>query len=254
MSLFAKELVLKQKQIDGRNRNISIGQIENRTEEIIMAVDQKTQYVRHAIPLKQREIKHIHHLAHHETGVMSAELRHFVGGRFRKDQSVESAVQDVAQGSGQNERQSEDNAGRRLFLFVAHHAANQPDEETDQSDAKQSERQFSPIESAGGRQVHSERGSVVLDEPQLEPIRKDDDRFVECHVGFDPDFQGLVGNEQDDDQQRYFLEIHFRAKVFRNKGTNKKWNAEEGDKGFGGQAVLRSEAQGVKKGTATSPI
>jgi len=31
-------------------------------------------------------------------------------------------------------------------------------------------------------------------------------------VGFDPDFQGLIGDEQDDDKQRYFLEIHSHAK------------------------------------------
>ena len=38
-------------------------------------------------------------------------------------------------------------------------------------------------------------------------------RLVERHVGLDPDFERLVCDEQQHDEQRYFLEIHNRSGI-----------------------------------------
>ena len=89
-----------------------------------------------------------------------------------------------------------------FFFFVEHHAANQPNEESDQSDTEQTKQQLAPVESAGGCDVHAECRPVVLDEAQLEPVRKDNDGFVEQHVGLNPDFQCLIRYEQDDGEYR----------------------------------------------------
>ena len=57
--------------------------------------------------------------------------------------------------------------------------------------------------------VHAESRPVVFDEAQLEPVREDDDRLVEVHVGLDPDFERLVCEEQQKDKERYSFRIHF---------------------------------------------
>ena len=53
-NLLAQEFVLKQKQIDYRHGDVGVGQIEDRPEEVVVAVDQKAQEPRHVVPLEQR--------------------------------------------------------------------------------------------------------------------------------------------------------------------------------------------------------
>ena len=73
--------------------------------------------------------------------------------------------------------------------------------------------QLAPVEASARGDVHAEGRAVVLDEPQLEPVGEDDDRLVEVHMGLDPDFERLVCDEQQHDEQRYFLEIHNRSGI-----------------------------------------
>ena len=198
---------MKQKQIDYSDGDVGIRQIEDGAEKVVVAVDQKAQQARHAVPLKQREIEHVDHLAHHEAGVMSPEVRHGVGCRFGEDQSVKGAVEDVAHGSGEDQRQSHDHSLGRI-LSLAGEVVHQPADESDHHDPEDSQQQFAPVEAAARGDVHAEGRAVVLDEPQLEPVGDDHDRFVEVHVGLDPDFERLICDEQQQDEQRYFLEIH----------------------------------------------
>ena len=188
--------MLKQKQIDDCHRDVGIGQIEDRAEEIVVAVDQKPQQAGYAVPLEQREIEHVDHFAHHKPGVVPPELSLRVGRRFGEDQSVECAVEDVAHGAGEDQREADDHSLGRVLAFGA-----------------EAQQQLAPVEASARGDVHAEGRAVVLDEPQLEPVGEDDDRLVEVHMGLDPDFERLVCDEQQHDEQRYFLEIHNRSGI-----------------------------------------
>ena len=99
---------MEQQQVDYRHRDVRIGQIENGSEEIVVAVDQKAQEPRYIVPLKQREIEHVDDFSHHEPCVMAAEMGNRIGRRFGEQQSVECAVENVAHRSGENQRQTDD--------------------------------------------------------------------------------------------------------------------------------------------------
>ena len=93
----------------------------------------------------------------------------------------------------------------------------QPADESDHDDPEDAQQQLAPVEASARGDVHAEGRAVVLDEPQLEPVGEDDDRLVEVHVGLDPDFERLVCDEQQHDEQRYFLEIHNRSGIWLQK-------------------------------------
>ena len=96
-----KKLVYEQPgNADGDRR---IGYVEDGTEEFeVLSTDKG--YPKRPIGLKQREIEHINYLALQEGGI--AALGREEGGNvvvaFVEDKAVETAVDDVAQGSGQD--------------------------------------------------------------------------------------------------------------------------------------------------------
>lgn len=91
-------------------------------------------------------------------------MRYRVRRRFRKDQSVESAVDDIAERTGHHQRQTDDNPLRRI-LPAAEQMMHQPADETYHDDAEYAEQQFSPVESPFRGDVHAESRAVVLDKP-----------------------------------------------------------------------------------------
>ena len=133
--LLVKEFILKQKQVDDGDGDVGVGEVEDRAEEIVVAVDQKPQEARHAVPLEQREIEHVDDLAHHEAGVVAPECGDGVRRRCREQQSVECAVEDVAHGAGEDQGQSDDNASGRI-LAVVYQAADEPCYASGQRDAE----------------------------------------------------------------------------------------------------------------------
>ena len=206
-NLLAEESELKYKQIDYCYRNVGIGQIEDCAEEVVVAVYQELQQTRYIFPLEKGKIEHVHHLAHHESGVMPAEFGYRVGGGLRKEQPVECAVEDVAQGARKDQGQS-DKYPLRGVGPAAVQVSREPTDDADHGDAEETEQELAPVIGVAQREAHAERGALVLDEVQLEPVGEDCDRFVEVHVGFDPDLQRLVCYDQQQYEQRYFFEIH----------------------------------------------
>ena len=67
---------LEQDHIDRRHADIGVGKVEYRAKEIVVVIHQKVQPARHAIPLEQWEVEHIHHLAHQERTVTLAKCCH----------------------------------------------------------------------------------------------------------------------------------------------------------------------------------
>lgn len=173
-NLLAQEFVLKQKQIDDGDGDIGIGQVEDGSEKVVVAVHQEVQEPRYTVPLEEREIEHVDDLAHHESGVVSAEMCDRIGRRLREEQPVESAVDDIAQGTGHNQRQADDDPLGGVFAFVDE-VVHQPADDPDHHDPENPEQEFPPVEPAFGVDVHPEGRAVIFDEAQLEPVREDDD-------------------------------------------------------------------------------
>ena len=140
-------------------------------------------------------------------------MRHFGRSRGGEDQTVECAVDHIADRSGQNQRESHQYAGG-CFPFAQ--ITEIVSQQTDHRQPEEAQRQFPPVEGSARREPHAERRAVVLDETQLEPRGDDHNRLVERHVGLDPDFERLIRHEEHEEQYRDFLEIH-RSYNFRQK-------------------------------------
>lgn len=97
-----------------------------------------------------------------------------IGRRLREEQPVESAVDDIAQGTGHNQRQADDDPLGGVFAFVDE-VVHQPADDPDHHDPENPEQEFPPVEPAFGVDVHPEGRAVIFDEAQLEPVREDDD-------------------------------------------------------------------------------
>ena len=64
---------MEEHQIYHRHRNVRIGQVEYRPEEVVVVIHQERQPARHAVPLEEREVEHIDHLTHQERAVSLAQ-------------------------------------------------------------------------------------------------------------------------------------------------------------------------------------
>lgn len=205
LKIFVEESELEEQQVDGGNRNVDIGQVEDGSEEVAAAVDQEVEPRRAVCPVEEREVEHIDHLPHQEGGIGAAEFGHLRRGGCREDQSVEGAVEDVADGSGQHQRQADN--GTRGGLH-ADQAVDEPNQEAAQPHAEEAQGDLSPIHRSAFGDLHAEGGTVVFDEAQLEPVGDEDDGLVDGQVGLDPDLQCLVGYDQQEQEQRYFFPVH----------------------------------------------
>ena len=128
-------------------------------------------------------------------------MRHFGRSRGGEDQTVECAVDHIADRSGQNQRESHQYAGG-CFPFAQ--ITEIVSQQTDHRQPEEAQRQFPPVEGSARREPHAERRAVVLDETQLEPRGDDHNRLVERHVGLDPDFERLIRHEEHEEQYRDF--------------------------------------------------
>ena len=200
-----EEFVLEDQQINDRNRDVGIGQIEDGAEKVVAAVNQKGEPAGNAIPLEKGEIEHIDDPSHHQRGVSVPEMRHLRRCGCREDHPIECTVDHVADGSGQDERQSHEHAGRRL---AAKQVSQIVPQQSDHGQPETAQDEFPPVERRTGRELHAECRTVVLDEPQLEPGRNDHDGFVERHVRLYPDLQCLIDKDQQNQQDGEFLGIH----------------------------------------------
>lgn len=83
-----------------------------------------------------------------------------IGRRLREEQPVESAVDDIAQGTGHNQRQADDDPLGGVFAFVDE-VVHQPADDPDHHDPENPEQEFPPVEPAFGGDVHPEGRAVI---------------------------------------------------------------------------------------------
>lgn len=192
--------VFEEDQIENGYGDVAVGDVEDRTEENEVAAADP----RHPVGpgrFDDREVEHVHHLAVQERGVAASlgeERGDGMRSRFGKDQSVEGAVDHVADGAGQNQRKADDHAlgGRAVDQPVG-----VPGDQDDGGNADQAEEEFAPF----AAELHAEGCARVLDEVDLEPVTEDGNALVERHVEFDDELDDLVDEQEQDDEDRHFF-------------------------------------------------
>ena len=141
------------------------------------------------------EVEHVDHAALEEWGVAAVGREH--GGDFGRhgvveDASVEHAVEDVAGGSGGDERQGHYEAGAQPAGIAER--PQDPYQHGHGHDAQHRQADLAP-------QFEPEGHAVVFDELEVEPGR---DFVVLAHEerGLDPYLEGLVGHQHRQDYEQ----------------------------------------------------
>ena len=190
---FREEFPLEQDQVERAYRDAAVRKVENRFEEDVTAHERNP--VR---PGPEREVEHIHHLALHEGGVVAPGGDH-AGSGLGKDQSVEQAVDDVAEGAGGNERQSDEDAGGDRGALVGTAPPLQQPGNPHRQDGEQDDPEGGQgILADDPAERHPEGHPLVLDEQDLEPVGAEHiEMLPDGHVGLHQDFDDLVDDHED---------------------------------------------------------
>ena len=186
-SIFLREeFPLEQDQVDRAHRDAAVREVEHRLEEDVSS-DKRDPVG----PGPEREVEHVHHLALHERCVM-APRGDQSGRRLREHQSVEQAVDDVAEGAGRNQRQTHQHARRNRF-FPLQQPGNPAGQDTEQDDPERRE----GVLADDTAERHAESHPLVLDEQDLEPVAEHVEVLPDGHVRLDQDFDDLVDDHED---------------------------------------------------------
>ena len=207
--LLIQVFVVENQQIDHRNRDITVREVEDRTEEVVVAIHQEREPLRTTVPLEEGEVEHIDHLAHHKAGIRATEMGHAHRRRGREAEAIEGRVEDVAHCACQDQRQADQHALGGLLKAIQ--VVDQVGDTARGRNTEQAQNQLTPIVAVARHQTHAERGTRIFDEAQLKPIGKDRDPLSEREVGLDPNLKHLVGNQQHNNQPCEIFQIHFHG-------------------------------------------
>ena len=150
-------------------------------------------------PLEEREVEHIDHLAHHKWCVRAAKLRYVRWRRCREEQTVECAVDDVAECTSDYQRQPHNHTHGCL---LADEIVGVVAQATHQHKAEERERQLAPIKSPLRGYLHTECSAIILDKEELKPIGNNHNRLSEVHRGLDPNLERLIRHKQRHHKER----------------------------------------------------
>lgn len=144
-----------------------------------------------------REIQHVDDFAMKPSGIATAlgeQGRHRAVGALAEDLPVEQTVDDVAQGSGDDERDAEQYPETSALLRETEQHIKQGDHRDDPEDAqKRLDEATSPH--------HAKSHARVLDEQQLAPVAEKRDLLAKGQMGLDPDLYDLVDQQDEENNQ-----------------------------------------------------
>ena len=175
-----------------------IGHVEHRLEEFEMLAAPDRQPLRQA-PFPNGEVEHVHHRTVEERCVAAVgrkELRRLSMYARTEEQSVEGAVDDVAQCTGEDQCHADHLPTRGTLV---HHAPQPVTDGDHRSDAQQRKDQLARF----AAEFHPEGHAPVLDEEQVGPIARQGDGVLVGEGELHPHLQGLVRDQdQEDDEDR----------------------------------------------------
>jgi len=148
------------------------------------------------------KIEHIDHFSVKERRVSSAgwEKRSYcMITAMAEDQSVKSAVEDVSQCTGQDEREAPNQPGMGRFGPHPEHVNGDHDNGNDPEYAQD---QFPE----GASECDAECHPLIFGKMKNKPIAQHMDLFPDGHMGFDPEFEHLVGDQHQKNNQDCFLQ------------------------------------------------
>lgn len=118
-----------------------------------------------------------------------------IRGRVREYHAVESAVDNIAQSAGQDEREAQQQARRSLGLQEVAQIVGQ---ESDSQDAEEAKGELAVLPT----QVDAKSHAVVLYKMDERPIQAEDAEFLSIrHVGLYPYLQRLVKGKHQEDER-----------------------------------------------------
>ena len=185
--LLQQNMVVEENDCHSPHTDGRVGYIEDGPEEGATADDGERLW-----PFPQGEIEHIHHSSAEESPIALPHRHQFsrgseegIGGlALGEYQSVETIVDDVADGSRNDEREADDVAHRQAAPDAAHEI---PREDAHGQEAEQRQ-------DAGADEVHAKGHTPIFYEGYMEP-RCQLYMLIERHVGLYPYLGHLVGHE-----------------------------------------------------------
>lgn len=194
------------------DRNGRIGDVEDGPEEDELIPSPEREPVR-VEALDDREIEHVHHLAVQEAAVAPLgghEPGNLVKGAFAEDHPVKGAVDDVAQGTGQDQGYAEHEPRR---LVTADHADQVPSDGDHREDPENAQGDLAKL----ATEFHSEGHPFIFSEMENEPIAEDRDLAsgADEHAGLDPDLECLIGDQDKHDNEDGTLQLRSNWEISR---------------------------------------
>jgi len=224
---FFEKSFLKYQDGDDPNGNGCIGDIKNRTEKFKIIAADKGKPFREMGP-DQREIQHVDNPTMKKTGISMRreDFGYMVEGTFFKNQSIKQAVNQIAQGSGKDERRANDESP---VIFSSDDVTDIENSEYYCCHPEQGESHFSKSTSEFPSPGHA----FIFHEIDLKFITQDFDAIVvrryygmiigipgmaKRHMCFDPYLQALVGQDHQKNNQKNMSDLHlskeFRAQIY----------------------------------------
>ena len=117
-ALFIQVLKVEQQEVNHRHRDITIREVEDRTEEVVVAIHKEREPLRTTVPLEEGEVEHIDHLAHHKAGIRATEMGNGHRRRGREAEAIEGRVEDVTHSTCQHQRQADQHTLRGLLEAI----------------------------------------------------------------------------------------------------------------------------------------
>ena len=204
MDLFLEEAFLENDQDGHPDRNGGVGDVENGPEkdEFVATPEGEPLWIE---ALDDREIEHVHHFAMEEGAVAPLrrhEPRHLVKGAFTEDYAVKCTVDDVSQGASQYERDAEHKTERLLAAGDPHQVPADGHHCQYPEDAQCDLAEFAA-------ELHAEGHAFIFGKVEDEPVAKDSDfpAGPNEHARFDPDFQDLIRDQNEYNNEYGTLQI-----------------------------------------------
>ena len=182
--LLLEETILKDKQIDHCARDIGIGNIEHRTEEVAIATNEEAKEVGAAIPLEEWQVHHIDDLTHQQSAILRVE-----------QETIENAVDHIANRTSED-KHSAHNDTRRHLAATLEQVVDTVDDGANHTDTEEAEDELTPVDTAIGRtELHTEGKAIILNIAEVEP-REYLDALTHLQIEVNKHLNNLIDNDQ----------------------------------------------------------
>ena len=183
-AILLEKLILEDEQVDHSYRDIGIGNIKYRTEEVAIPADKEAEHLGTVLPLEERQVYHIYNLAHEQSPILSIEKY-----------AIEKTINHIAYSSCQDEH--------RTYDDTLGHAATTLKEigdavyqRTNHNKTEDAQYELTPINATiGTAELHAKGKTIILDIAEVKPT-KDLNLVAHLKVEVNKHLNNLVDNDK----------------------------------------------------------